>query len=337
MIRRGLCLGCAALALVTLSIEVVVAQPVGRIAVTIITEHHVEFYSATGEPLAVVPTGIGPRAFALRDGALFVANRGTDRAAGSDLTVIDLAKLLPIRTIQACSACAPRDLVFDSLGTMWISGQKDQAVYWMKPPYRDPAGSAILSEGWPQELAVFNGANVLVVGMRSNNSVGVIDANDPAKIPRVQRVEIGPVPDHVATRPHTNEIWVSTNPMGHLAILTLAADRSVGAPTVFKVADFLSDLAFTPNGEQVVVTATGRDVDLVVVDATTRKVLGRLDMGGYAQELAVSPDGKYAAVSMQDDDEKRWLAVVELGDGRSPKVVNSIPIGGVAGDVIWLP
>lgn len=337
MVRRGCWFGCLVFAVVSASIDFAAAQPSGRIAVSILTEHHVEIYSATGEALAVVPTGIGPRGFALYDGLLYVANRGTDRAAGSDITVIDLAKLQPIRTIQACAACAPRAVSFDAAGTMWISGQKDQAVYWLKPPYRDPAGSAIVAWGWPQELTRFNGANVMVVGMRSSNELGVIDATNPAKVPRVQRVVIGPVPDHVAARPHTNEVWASTNPMGHLAILTLAPDGTVSEPKIFKVLDFLSDLAFTPDGELVVVTATGRAADLAVVDATTHKTIGSLDMNGYAQEFAISPDGKYAAVSMQDDDEKRWLAVVELADGKSPKVINTIPIGGVAGDVIWLP
>lgn len=310
-------------------------EPTGTIAVAIASEHLVEFYSPSGERTGSTPTGISPRSLAQRDNQLFVANRGSDRAPGSDLSVIDLQRRQTIRTIQACAACAPRGLAFGPDGTLWISAQKDQAVYWMSPPYRDPAGSAIVAWGWPQEIAAVEGQPLLVAGMRNNTAVAVIDART-AGTPRTSRIEIGPVPDHVIARPGTSEIWVSVNPLGQLAVLTAQTD-GFGAAEKFRSVDYPTDLAFTPDGRLVCVSAAGVTIDFAVFDAQARTRLATLDLDGLAQDLSISPDGRFAAVTVETTDGRHALAIVALGDGKNPKLVRTITLSGQAGGVLWIP
>lgn len=309
------------------------AAPTGKILISLQKNHAVEFYTPEGEKLGSAPTGIGPRGMAVRDGKLYVADRGLEKAAGSDVTMIDLAKMSTQRTLEVCAGCAPRAVGFDPTGVMWVSAQAHKAVYKMPAPYEEPAGSILTGMGWPTELAFFDNSSWFVIAMRSAPQVAILDS----KLMRSSQLEIGPYPDHVAVRPHSKEVWFSANPMGHLGVITLGEGDKIGKPEVFRAIEFPGDLSITPDGTKVLVTGQARG-ELFVFDATTRRKLGFVDLGnGVAGEVVASPDSAYAAAFLSDPNDQAFLTIVELGDGTAPKLIKTFKISGQVGDILWVP
>jgi DNA-binding beta-propeller fold protein YncE len=315
-------------ALVAASPAVAQAAPGGRILASLEDGHRVVALSLRGEELASGPTGVGPRGLAVRDGKLFVANRGTERAPGSSVTILDLQTLQPERTVFACEACAPNDLAFDADGGLWLTGQAHKALVLVPPPYEQIAASVLAAWGWPTEIEPLGPSGLLLGAVKGGADLALLD---PATR-QVTRLGAAVSPTRVVGRPGGDEVWAVLRPAGVLLRVTPAAvDRwDPEAAQVIMLSQALS-LAFAHGGSALVAgTGEGR---LLTFEPDSGERRGELQLDGVPILLAPSPDGRYVAVALHGGER---IVVVDLDDPAEPVVATELAAGGTPADLLWL-
>jgi len=80
------------------------------------------------------------------------------------------------------------------------------------------------------------------------------------------------------------------------------------------------NLALSPDGKRLYVTASGHDA-LLVVDTTQRKVVAEIPVGQHPHGVCVSRDGKTLFVS------NRWSSTVSVIDAEKMRVLRTIKVG----------
>lgn len=303
----------------------------GTLVVSVESHHRVDAYTPQGERLGSAITGLAPRAVTYREGMLYVANRGPERAPGSSLTIVDLESMRPVRTVLTCLGCAPNDLVFDEEDALWVVGQADRAVYRLKPPYVEPYNSIIVTWGWPTQLAVVEGMGSLVVGMRASEDLAIVDTRKSRAVP----LTIGPTPDIVVSRPGAPEAWAVADPMGHLGQVTVRGDAGPPVAALHKIGEFPNGAAFTPDGRRVLVSV-GEPMQVVVYDAESLDELSVLPVSARPGAIAMGPTGDMAAVLLDDNGRFEILMVSVDADGRSSPE-SRFDVDGKISDILWIP
>jgi DNA-binding beta-propeller fold protein YncE len=305
------------------------ASAVGaRLAVTFVDGHRVDLLALDGSRVASIPTGLSPRGMAVHEERLYVANRGTDEAPGSSLTVVDLESLRPERTVYACLACAPYDLLFDPEGHLWFTGQADRTVYRMLPPYDGPESSIMVSWGWPTELALVEGMGTLAVAMRDSQDLALIDT----RTNRAQRVTIATAPGAVAGRPGRPEAWAAVDPLGQLARVEVRGDAGRPQADLKKIENYAAALGFLPGGQRLLVSV-GQPMGVALYRADGPERLDRIETTARPGAIAVAPSGERAAVLVPAESKVLILGID--GDGLVEQA--SIPVEGRPARVLWLP
>jgi len=293
----------------------------------VIEQNEVQAWNTDGELLARIPAGVGPRALALWKDTLVVANRGLDRAPSSSLTIIDPDRMTPVKTRYICENCAPRDITFDREGNLWVTAQAHKALLLLPPPWDDPAATVLVSWGWPCDLAFAADGRRLFVGFRASDEIGLVDTVEKRSV----SIQLLDVPEHVARRPGTNQVWATISPRGRLAILTPKKDALDATVEMVKAVVFPKGLAFTPDGKYVFVAAAG-PMKLLAYDADTRKVVAELPLDEEPEAVAISPDGKYLAFSIP---RRKQAGIATIGKDGSLVLQHLIDVGGRVGEFLW--
>lgn len=294
------------------------AVAAGALAVVDADRHEVLFVGLDGRVAASAPTGVGPRAAAVREGALFVADRGTERAPGSSVSVIDLGTRTARRTIAVCDGCGPAALAFAPDGTLWIAAQAQPALLALSPPYErvratplDDAPASVVAAGF--------GAAAGLAGR------DVATLERPGATPR--RAGIAGAPEVLAARPGGSEVFTAAGAEGALVALDLAAARParrLPAPA------FVQDLAFAR--ADTLLVACGRDRILVALDPETGRERARVGFASAPRRIAVAADGARAAVTLPEEGR---VALVAIGDD-ALRVTGAFDLDAEAAALVWI-
>ncbi len=141
-----------------------------------------------------------------------------------------------------------------------------------------------------------------------------------------RKVQVGsiPVPGHALGGVMASDgvtLFVTTNQDRLVAISSL--QRAVISSAAIPLA--IPEMTIHPSGRWVYVSCWRAGM-VVEVDATTLSIVRRFDVGGIAQEAAVSSDGQTLYVA----NEAGWLDVIHLPSGRRAATVD---LGGAASGV----
>ncbi len=289
------------------------ASSAGRIVITDPEHHRVRVLDpASGAVLATIPTGIGPRGFAVQGRRLAVADRGTERVPGSSVTVIALDRLVAAETLLVCEACAPSALVIDG-DTTW--GVAQNPPQWLE--LRGGVTPRSTSIEGPVPLRVFAAGSRWLAAASRGPALLLYDRAER----RASALEVGPSAEVVAVRPGTAEVWVALAPEGRLVVVDLAgatpATRAAGPLVAWP-----QDMAFAADGRILCVSA-GRDRSLVLFDTTTLREAGRLRFGSAPHNVAVAPNGHQVAVFLPEEGR---AVVVDVSDPHAPRETASLPL-----------
>jgi YVTN family beta-propeller protein len=123
---------------------------------------------------------------------------------------------------------------------------------------------------------------------------------------------------------NSREIWVANAQDGTISVIDIAAKKVV--QTIAANAHGANRLKFTPDGKRVLVSS---GPELVVLDATTRRVIKRIPIGHGSGGVLVQPDGTRAFVACSPDN---YVAVIDL---RSLAVVGHIQAGTEPDGMAW--
>jgi YVTN family beta-propeller protein len=132
--------------------------------------------------------------------------------------------------------------------------------------------------------------------------------------------------------PDGKEIWVANARDATVTIIDIATKKPIQTvPIPVKGANRLK---FTLDGKRVLISGLGAGsppggISLVVMDASSRKEIKHLDLGGGAAGILVAPDGSRAYIAVSTNDK---VAVVDLN---TLEVVGQISAGKQPDGLAW--
>jgi YVTN family beta-propeller protein len=159
----------------------------------------------------------------------------------------------------------------------------------------------------------------------------------PEQMPGAQRLtwEVTNVPagngaEGFDVSPDGKEIWAANARDGTFTIIDLASKKAT--QTISFPVKGANRLKFTPDGKRVLISGLGAGaggISLLVMDASTRKEVEQLNLGGGAAGILITPDGSRAYVAVSTNDK---VAVVDL---RTLEVVGQIFPGKQPDGLAW--
>jgi YVTN family beta-propeller protein len=130
--------------------------------------------------------------------------------------------------------------------------------------------------------------------------------------------------------PDGKEIWAANARDTTVTVIDVATKKAMQTfPVPLKGANRLK---FTPDGARVLISglgARGGDNSLVVIDASTQKVVKQLNLGGGAAGILIAPDGSRAYVAVSTADK---IVVIDL---KTLEVTGQIDAGKQPDGLAW--
>lgn len=289
---------------------------------------------AVGREIGRVPTGYAPHEVAVSpDGHIaVVTNYGTGQEPGNTLTVVDLATMEPVATIDLGEQTRPH-------GITWLPGSTDRVVVTTEGngtlTVVDVAGRRVLA-AVPTDQRVSHQVSVTPDGTRAfvaNIGSGSVTVVDLEAMSVLRSVPTGQGAEGVAVAPAGDEVWVTNRAENTVTVLDA---RSLEVLATLPSGDFPIRVVFSPDGTLAMVT-NARSAELRVFDAPAREHLIAVPIKapvieGRAQVIAfegsaspigllADPDGRHVYIAAASADA---VAVVDLEEGA---VVKLIPVG----------
>jgi len=149
---------------------------------------------------------------------------------------------------------------------------------------------------------------------------------------KVTNVQAGKGAEGFDVSPDGKEIWAANAQDATVTIIDVAAVQATQTlPIPIRGANRLK---FTPDGKRVLISGLGAGPNsggssLMVMDASTRKEVKRLNLGGGAAGILVAPDGSRAYIAVSTSDK---VAVVDL---KSLEVTGQISAGKQPDGLAW--
>jgi YVTN family beta-propeller protein len=130
--------------------------------------------------------------------------------------------------------------------------------------------------------------------------------------------------------PDGKEVWAANARDATVTVIDVATKKAMQTfPIPLKGANRLK---FTPDGARVLISglgARGGDNSLVVIDASTQKVVKQLNLGGGAAGILITPDGSRAYVAVSTADK---IVVLDL---KTLEVIGQIDAGKQPDGLAW--
>ncbi len=296
--------------------------------------------------VATLPTGEGPHEVAVSpDGSTAaVANYG-GRAAGSTLTLIDLAARRVARTIELAPHRRPHGLVFLPDGRRLLVTAEESRALLVVDLERGVVERALTTGAEVSHMVAVapDGTRAYVANIGSG-SVTVLDL---ASGERKSEIRTGRGAEGIAVTPDGAELWVTNREDDSVSVIdtaSLAVVATLAAP------DFPIRAEATPDGSRILVSCAGSG-DLAVFDrraralerrvplpaaagATEGKLFGgRFGASSVPIGIEIAPDGKRAWVAhatadlISEVDLERLAKSGELVAGREPDGMAYTPLG----------
>lgn len=226
---------------------------------------------ARGEVVATVPTGKHPHEVATSpDGkTALVTNYGSRDAAGSSLTVIDIASGRAAKAIDVGAGRRPHGVAFLDARRALVTAEGTKSLLLVD--VEKGAVEATIETG--QEVAHMvavtpNGKRAFVANIGS----GSVTAVDVKARKVIAHVKTGEGAEGVAVTPNGREVWVTNRAADTVSVVDAATLKVLAT---LPSASFPIRVAFTRDGKRALVT-NAKSGDISVFDVKARKEIGRL-------------------------------------------------------------
>jgi YVTN family beta-propeller protein len=236
---------------------------------------------ASKKAVATIPTGVGPHEVAVSpDGKLAViANYGTGQQPGSTLTLIDVPRKKPLKTIDLGEYRRPHGITWLKDHQVAVTAEGSKALLIV-----DVSTSKVMS-AVPTDQSV---SHMVVVSPKhqrafvaniGSGSVTVIDLSGKRKIADIQT---GAGAEGIDISPEEKEVWVTNRAANSVSVIDVS---SLKVTTTLESRDFPIRVKFAPGGKLVLVS-NARSGDVAVFDAATKKEIRRIPMQVKANEAS---------------------------------------------------
>jgi YVTN family beta-propeller protein len=308
----------------------------GTLIVANKSDHTVDLIDPqSGTRRATLPTGRAPHeAAASPDGKLAViSNYGPRDAAGSTLTVIDVAKNEVLRTIELGDHKRPHGLGWYAADRLAVTTEESAHLLVVDPLTGTVVNEIKTSAKISHMVAVTPDGRRAFVANIGSGSVTAIDLVEGSKI---KAIETGAGAEGIAVTPDGKQLWISNRAADTLTVLST---ENLEPIVQIPCKGFPIRVAVTPDGERVLVSCA-RSGEIAVFDAASFEELIRrkLDLSKVTEAatrlfgdrfgespvpigLVVAPDGRRAWVAATQSD------VVVVFDPATLDVIDLIQAG----------
>ena len=275
-----------------------------------------------------VAVGEGPHEVVVSgDGKLaIVANYGAQRA-GNSLSIIDIDAAKEIRRHDLGPLTRPH-------GMQWHQGK----VYFTSETTRnvaryDPATDKVdwlmgTGASTAHMLVVSPDGKRLYTSNLGSNNVTVLHLDGPPNLAGITQIAVGGQPEAIDLSPDGSELWVGHNGDGSIAVIDTALNL---VKETFKAGVQLNRLKFSPDGRRVLASDPRGGVtgEVIAIDATSRKIIQRIDMPGRPLGIQFTTDGRRAFVARS---QARRVDIIEM---EKLTVAASIETGDTPDGLAW--
>jgi YVTN family beta-propeller protein len=274
---------------------------------------------ASGTKLAEVAVGKGPHeVIASADGRFaWVADSGA-----TTVTLVDLEKRSASRTLQL-KDCGPHDLALPRSGSPLIVTCASQKALLEIDPWsgEEVNRHALDVEGAWMTAVSPDGTRAFTANLEGGGITAVERNNGRITNLKTTEGEIG-----LAVMPDGQQVWLTNMKTGKVTVFDATTLKVL---TTFESgAEAPVRVRFTPDGRRAVITFGGAK-KVGVYDVATREAVQWIELDSGSKVLAISPDGRKAAVSAPHKDAVMILDLV------SGTMLAKLDVAGKPDGVAW--
>jgi len=335
---------CCLVTATVISITALAQAPSTALLILSKSDHTVAIVDpANLQVLARIPSGADPHEIiASDDGKLaYISNYGGSDSTLNTISVVDLVARKPLPPIDLGALHSTHGLDFAggklyfTAETNKIIGRYDpatQRVDWILGTGQDRTHMIIVAHGLDKIFTSnVNSATISIIEQTTPPSGGFNPPSGPRLTWEVTNVPAGQGCEGFDISPDGKELWAANARDSTVTIIDVATKKAVQTlPIPVKGANRLK---FTPDGKRVLISALAApsgDTSLVVFDASTRKEVKQLNLGGGSAGILIAPDGSRAYVAVSSADK---VAVIDL---KTLEVTGQISAGKQPDGLAWV-
>jgi len=227
----------------------------------------------TNKVVSTIETGIGPHEVAVSfDGqSCVVTNYGIQDHISASLTLIDLADLKPIKTIDLGDHQKPHGILYIDENRLLVTSQVQKALLVVNIEEGE-IEHVFETDQELSHMVTYSPRHQLA--FVSNIGSGSITVFDIAEKRRVKIIETGEGAEGIELTNDENEVWITNRAEDKISILDT---KTLEITETFQCASFPIRVKFTPDGKYALIS-NARSAEVVVFDVETRKELKRIEM-----------------------------------------------------------
>jgi YVTN family beta-propeller protein len=261
---------------------------------------------ATLKTVTRIPTGEGPHEIAASDDGkwAFVANYGA-RTPGNTISVMDLAAQKELRRVDLGALRRPHGITFAE-GKVWFTAEQNRVI-----ARYDPAANQIdwilgIGQNGTHMLVFSKDRSQLFTSNIQSDSVTLLQRGSDSAGWNATNIAVGKGPEGGDISPDGREFWAANSGDGTISIIDVAAKKVVQTLEVHTKRS--NRLKFTLGGRLVLVSDLAGN-EVIVLDASSRKEVKRLNLGRQPEGILIAPDGLRAYVAVAGE---KTVVVLDL-------------------------
>jgi DNA-binding beta-propeller fold protein YncE len=279
---------------------------------------------STGRALVTFPTGQGPHEIALSDNGTIAVVTDYGGSPGNTLTVIEVAGRRVVRTIDLGQYRRPHGIRFFAGDTLIVvTSEASRNVVFVNVAAGEVRKAIETTQNGSHMLGLVADRSRIYTGNIGSNTVSELNV---ATGELVRTFDVPAQPEAINVTPDGREVWVGSNATGKVSVVD---PRSGTVKTVAEGFAWPYRVAYTPDLKTALIPDLGNEV-LRFFDRASLRELGRIEFtGGGPQGITITPDGKYAFLSMS---KQARVAIIDIA---ARKVAGYLPAAETPDGVVY--
>lgn len=277
--------------------------------------------------IARVPSGSAPHEIvASADGKrAYISNYVSRQGTFKTISVVDLTAQRALQPVDLGALLAPHGLVLAG-GKIYFTAEASKVIGRYDPATNQVDWVLGTGQNVTHMIAVAKDLKTIFTANIGSNTICEIEPGGGRNGWNVTAIPVGKGPEGFDISPDGKEVWAANSEDGTVSVIDTAAKKLL--QTVDVQASHSNRLKFTPDGKLVLISDAGGNA-LVILDAASRSVRKRLNLGKGPEGTLVQPDGAKAYVALSGDNA---VAVIDL---KTLEVMGKIATGTDPDGLAW--
>jgi YVTN family beta-propeller protein len=277
--------------------------------------------------LSRLPAGEDPHEIVASDDGhyAYISNYGAFAAPQHTLTVVDLQQRKSLGQVDLGGLLAPHGLSFFD-GKVYFTAEGSKAIGRLDPATKKVDWILGIGQNRTHMLVVRKGA--IFTSNVNSDTVGFLTQDDKADVSHWTEadVAVGKGPEGFDVSPDGRELWAANSHDGTVSVIDVASRKVVANFDIHT--KFANRVKFTLDGKLVLISDLGTG-DLIVLDASARKEVKRVNLGHGVAGILMARDGSHAYIAASADSK------IVIFDLHSLAAAGEIPVGKGPDGMAW--